>query len=137
VAIDIEPALLDLARVRLRETHISNCDFVAGDAYDIARLWPHPVDFVFLANAFHGMPDQPRLVRSVRGALKPSGRFAIVNWHQRPHAETTVLGEPRGPRTELRMSPDDTIKAAAVDGLAFREVVEVPPYHYAAIFERI
>lgn len=137
VAIDIEPALLDLARARLTENHISNCDFVAGDAYDIARLWPHPVDFVFLANAFHGVPDQPRLVRSVREALKLSGRFAIVNWHKRPHAETKVLGEPRGPRTELRMSPDDTIKAASIDGLAFREVVEVPPYHYAAIFERV
>jgi hypothetical protein len=87
---------------------------------------------VFLANAFHGV----RLVRSVHEALKPSGRFAIVNWRKRPHAET-VLGEPRGPRTELRMAPDDTIKAAAVDGLAFREVVEVPPYHYAAIFERV
>ena len=35
------------------------------------------------------------------------------------------------------MAPDDTIKAASVDGLAFREVVEVPPYHYAAIFERV
>ena len=22
--------------------HMSNCDFVAGDAYDIARLWPRP-----------------------------------------------------------------------------------------------
>ena len=88
VAIDIEPALLDLARVRLRETHISNCDFVAGDAYDIARLWPHPVDFVFLAKRLPRRAVlQPRLVRSVRGALKPSGRFAIVNWHQRPHAD--------------------------------------------------
>jgi len=37
----------------------------------------------------------------------------------------------------LRLSGDDTRKAAATDGLAFREVVEVPPYHYAAIFERI
>ena len=34
------------------------------------------------------------------------------------------------------MSGDDTIKAASVDGLGFREMVEVPPYHYAAIFER-
>ncbi len=88
-----------------------NCDFVAGDAYDIARLWKRPVDFVFLANAFHGVPDQPRLARSVRDALKRSGRFAIVNWHPRAREETTVLGEPRGPRTELRMPPR-TVKAA-------------------------
>jgi SAM-dependent methyltransferase len=137
VAIDIDPALLELARTRLAENRVANCDFVAGDAYDVARLWPHPVDCVFLANAFHGVPDKPRLARAVGAALKPAGRFAIVNWHNRPRAETKVLGEPRGPRTELRMSPADTVKAASVDGLAFRQVVELPPYHYAAIFERV
>jgi SAM-dependent methyltransferase len=137
VAIDIEPALLDLARTRLTENGVANCDFVAGDAYDIVRLWPHPVDFVFLANAFHGVPDKPRLTRAVREALKPAGHFAIVNWHKRPKPETKVLGEPRGPRTELRMLVDDTVKAAAVEGLVFRQAIELPPYHYAAIFERV
>ncbi len=137
VAIDIDPALLEVARHRLTEGNVSNCEFVPGDAYNIARLWPHPVDFIFLANAFHGVPDKPRLVRSVRDALKPSGRFAIVNWHPRRREETIVLGEPRGPRTELRMSADQTIKAADSDGLKFYELVDVPPYHYAVVFERV
>ncbi len=137
VAIDIDPALLEVTRHRLTEAGLHNCDFVAGDAYDIARLWTRPVDFVFLANAFHGVPDQPRLARSVRDALKPSGRFAIVNWHPRAREETTVLGEPRGPRTELRMPPERTIKAAETDGLKFHELVDVPPYHYAVVLERV
>src|SRR5208283_4734234 len=63
-------------------------------------------------------------------ALKPSGRFAIVNWHARAREETIVLGEPRGPRTELRMSPEQTIKVAEIDDLKFRELIDVPPYHY-------
>jgi len=137
VAIDIDPALLEVARHRLRESNLSNCHFVAGDAYNITRLWTLPVDFVFLANAFHGVPDQPRLASSVRDALKPSGRFAIVNWHVRAREETIVLGEPRGPRTELRMSPEQTIKAAEIDDLKFREVIDVPPYHYAIVLERV
>jgi SAM-dependent methyltransferase len=137
VGIDIDPALLETARHRLSESRVRNCDFVTGDAYDITKLWPHPVDFVFLANAFHGVLDKPRLARAVTAALKPKGRFAIVNWHARPREQTIVLGEPRGPRTDLRMSGDDTIKAATVGGLKFRELVDVPPYHYAVIFERI
>jgi hypothetical protein len=48
-----------------------------------------------------------------------------------------VLGEPRGPRTELRMPPDRTIKAAEIDGLKFHELVDVPPYHYAVVLERV
>jgi SAM-dependent methyltransferase len=136
VAIDIDPALLQVARHRLTESGVTNCDFVAGDAYDLVRLWPRPVDFVFLANAFHGVPDRPRLARSVREALKPDGRFAIVNWHPRPREETTILGEPRGPKTELRMSPDETIQAVEAGGLKLTQLVEVPPYHYGAVFGR-
>ena len=136
VAIDIDAALLAVARHRLAESGIENCEFVAGDAYELARLWPRPVDFVFMANAFHGVPDRPRLARAVHEALKPGGLFAIVNWHARPRDETTVLGEPRGPATELRMTPDQTIKETEAGALRLAKVVEVPPYHYGAVFER-
>jgi SAM-dependent methyltransferase len=88
-----------------------NCDFAQGDAYDIARLVPRLVYFVFLANAFHGVPVGRRLAAAVHEVLKPAGRFAIVNWHRRPREDTTVLGEPRGPQTELRNSPEQTIDA--------------------------
>jgi SAM-dependent methyltransferase len=136
VAIDIDPALLQMARHRLAESGARNCDFVAGDAHNIRQLWPRQVDFVFLANAFHGVPDRPRLARAVRDALKPSGRFAIINWHPVPRDKTTVLGEPRGPGTELRMSPGETITAVELDGLKFAELVDLPPYHYGVVFER-
>jgi SAM-dependent methyltransferase len=135
-AMDIDAKLLDVARSRLGESGVTNCAFVAGDAYDLASLWPHPVDLVFLANAFHGVPDRPRLARSVARVLKPGGRFAIVNWRQRPCEQTTVLGEPRGPRTDLRMAPEQTTAAVEAGGLKLKEIVDVPPYHYGAVFER-
>jgi len=107
-AIDIDPNLLEVARHRLAENGVTNCDFVTGDAYDIAKLTA-PADFVFLANAFHGVPDRARLAEVVRTALKADGSFVIVNWHKRSREETAMLGEPRGPKTELRMSPEETI----------------------------
>ncbi len=137
VAIDIDRKLLDVARHRLAESKVTNCDLIEGDAYDIARLAPHPVDFVLVANAFHGVPDRRRLSLAVHGALKPAGRFAIVNWHRLAREQTTILGEPRGPRTELRLSPEQTIKSVEPAGLKFVHLVEVPPYHYGAIFERV
>src|SRR5262245_38147026 len=132
-AIDIDRRLLEVARVRLAEGSLRNCDFVEGDAYDIARLAPGPVDFVFMANAFHGVPDRLRLARAVHAALRPGGQFAIVNWHQRPRVETTVLGEPRGPKTELRLSPAQTIASVQGSGLALMRQIEVPPYHYGVV----
>jgi SAM-dependent methyltransferase len=136
IAIDIDRNLLDVARHRLTEAKVVTCDFVEGDAYDVAALAPCPVDFVFMANAFHGVPDGARLARAVVAALKPAGRFAVVNWHKRPREETTVLGEPRGPKTELRLSPEQTIAAVEAGGLKLAELVEVPPYHYGAVFRR-
>ena len=135
VAIDIDGELLDLARSRLAESGVANAAFVEGDAYDLATLVPTPVDFVFLANAFHGVPDQPRLVKAVESVLAPGGRFAVLNWHQRPREETVILGEPRGPKTALRMSPEQTVAAVEAAGLKLAKLVEVPPYHYGAIFQ--
>jgi len=136
VAIDIDRHPLEVGRHRLGDGGMTNCDFVHGNAYDLAELVQWPADFVFMANAFHGVPDRLRLARAVREALKTGGRFAIVNWHRLPRDTTTVLGEPRGPKTELRMSPEQTIEAVQAGGLNFARLVEVPPYHYGAVFER-
>lgn len=73
IAIDIHTNLLEVARHRLTEGGAMNCDFVAGDAYEIANLVQEPVDFVFMANAFHGVPDRPRLARAVGELLSRAG----------------------------------------------------------------
>jgi protein-L-isoaspartate O-methyltransferase len=136
MAIDIDPKLLEVARRRLSEAGVANCDFVAGDAYQLGSLAGRKVDFVFLANAFHGVPDRPKLARAVGDTLRPRGRFAVVNWHPRPREQTTVVGEPRGPRTELRMPAHKAIEDCEAGGLSLVRVVEVPPYHYGAVFEK-
>lgn len=134
-AIDIDPNLLEVAKHRLMESGMNNCKFIAGDAYEIAKL-AAPADFVFMANAFHGVPDRARLAKAVGAALKPDGQFAIVNWHKRPREETPILGEPRGPKTELRMAPEETVKSVEAGGLKLAKLVEIPPYHYGVVFQR-
>jgi ubiquinone/menaquinone biosynthesis C-methylase UbiE len=135
VAIDIDRNMLEAARDRLAAAGATNCQFVEGDAYELARHMRGPADFVLMANAFHGVPDQPRLADAIGKALKPAGRLAVVNWHQRRREETTILGEPRGPKSELRMSPEQTIASIEAGGLIFAGLVELPPFHYAVIME--
>jgi ubiquinone/menaquinone biosynthesis C-methylase UbiE len=136
VAVDIDRKLLDLAKLRVTESGFTSCDFVEGNAYDIAELVSQPVDFVFLANAFHGVPERTRLARAVANTLESGGHFAIVNWHARPREETTILGEPRGPLTELRITPEATVAAVEPAGFRLDRIVELPTYHYGAIFEK-
>jgi len=101
IAIDIDAALLEAAKMRIAERGgAPNCTFVEADAYSLSKV---------VANAFHGVPDKPRFARAVHDTLKPGGLFAIVSWYARPREETTVLGEPRGPATQMRMTPEPTI----------------------------
>jgi ubiquinone/menaquinone biosynthesis C-methylase UbiE len=132
-AIDLDPAMLARAEQKSRAAGAA-CTYLAGDAYSVPELLPQPVDFVLLANTFHGVPDKPQLARALATVLRPGGRLAIVNWHKRSRQETVVRDAPRGPPTQMRMSPAETAAALAQGGLAMRNLVELPPYHYGAVF---
>jgi SAM-dependent methyltransferase len=136
IAIDIDPGMLVIAQAKLAAVGASNFELIEGDAYEIAEFVKQPVDFVLMANTFHGVPDKSRLARGVAAALKPGAQFAVINWHRRPREETTVLGQPRGPKTDMRMEPRDVTTVVEPAGLKLTEVVELPPYHYAAIFTK-
>ena len=90
-AIDIDPAMLDRARARVAEVRIDNCEFLVADAMAADAVVPEPVEYVLLANTFHGVPDQLGLARAIAALLKSKGQFGIVNWHRRPREETVIL----------------------------------------------
>ncbi|CCM75467.1 conserved hypothetical protein [Rhizobium mesoamericanum STM3625] len=46
-----------------------------------------------------------------------------------------MLGKPRGPRTEMRMSSEAVRTIVETAGFAMARIVDLPPYHYAAIFQ--
>lgn len=134
-ALDMDAALLRQAEQACQGN--SNFHPVLGDARELPKLIGAPVDFVLIANTFHGVPDKTGLSRAVHQALKPGGRFAIINWYRRPREETTVLDHPRGPDTELRMEPDDVRQVVEPAGFTLDKVVDVGPYHYGAVFLKI
>jgi SAM-dependent methyltransferase len=135
-ALDFDPGMIARARGEAALQGVSVLQWITADARDVAALIPEPVDFVLLANTFHGVPDKPALARAVAAVLRPAGLFAVVNWHPRPREETTVLGVKRGPPTELRMSPASVRDAVEPAGFNLSRLVELPPYHYGAVFER-
>jgi SAM-dependent methyltransferase len=136
IGIDIDRGMLVVAQNKMKAIGATNCELIEGDAYAIAELVSRPTDYVLIANTFHGVPDKPRLARSVAAILKPSGRFSVINWHRHPREQTTVLGQPRGPRTDIRMEPSDVAEAVEPAGLTLTDVIEFPQYHYGAIFVR-
>lgn len=131
---DLDPEMLRQAQAACEG--LPNCDWLLGDAMELSHLLDAPADYVLIANTFHGAPDKVGLSREVADALKPDGHFAIVNWHPLPREETTVLDQPRGPATTLRMSPEQTRAVVEPAGFRLETLVELRPYHYGAIFGR-
>ncbi len=124
-----------LAAAASESAGLENCTFLQGDAMTLHRLLPEPVDYCLMANTFHGVPEQTALAREIARVLKPGGLFAVVNWHARPREETPVLGQPRGPRTELRVTPEQVRAVVEPAGFRLQQVIDFPPYHYGAIFQ--
>ena len=134
-ALDLDADLLGQAERSCQDN--PNFHAIAGDARELPNQIAEPVDFVFIANTFHGVPDKTGLSKAVHQALKPGGRFAIINWYRRPRQETTVLDQPRGPDTDLRMEPEDVQQVVEPAGFQLEKVVDVGPYHYGAVFLKI
>lgn len=135
-ALDIDPEMLNQARSEVTRWGASVIEWLCADARDISELIPHDIDYVLIANTFHGVPDKTALAQTVARVLKPDGLFAIVNWHRLPREQTTVLDKPRGPNTEMRMSPDDVRAVVEPVGFQLTDLVELPPYHYGVVFQK-
>lgn len=132
--VDIDPDMLEQTRAAVAKAGATVLGLIEADARDLPTVLAEPMDFVLIANTFHGVPDQDAMSRSVAKTLRRGGKFAIVNWHQTPREETVVLGSPRGPATEMRMSPAQVRKVVESAGFEHSDTVELPPYHYGAVF---
>jgi SAM-dependent methyltransferase len=135
-ALDIDPELLDVARSEVALRGAVVAQWICADARELAERVPHNMDYVLIANTFHGVPDQSGLARGVASVLKSGGRFCIVNWHPLRREQTMVFDKPRGPKTEMRMSPEQVRAVVEPAGFELADLVELLPYHYGAIFRK-
>lgn len=136
-AIDLDAALLRDLRLLAERQRVENLVTIRADARTLSSVLGEPVDAALVANTFHGVDEPAAFVEGIADAVLPGGTFIVVNWHDRPPAETTVGGEPRGPPADLRRSPSATERlVTAVDDFSLVRQVELPPHHYGLVFER-
>lgn len=136
-ALDLDTSLLEELESLAAQQHIDNIVPILGDARSLSTSIPESVDVGLIANTFHGVEDHAALLEEVTLVLEDTGRFIVINWSDLPKQETTIADEPRGPPTELRLSPTETttIVSEATD-LTQTQSIDLPPYHYALVFEK-
>ena len=135
-ALDLDGALLAELETLASQQEIENLRTIEGDARNLADHLPERVDIALLANTCHGIEHPGPLITDIEDVLTEGGRLIIVNWNDIPSEETTVAGDPRGPPAELRLSPATTrMMVEEATELTVVEQVDIPPYHYALVFE--
>ncbi len=136
-ALDLDAALLDELETLAAQQESSNVTPLHGDARTLTDHLPEPVDVAMIANTFHGTDDPAALLEEVTAVLAEDGRFVVINWHDHPREQTTVADEPRGPPTELRLSPTETrASVEKATNMTLARQTEIPPYHYGLVFEQ-
>lgn len=86
IAVDMTPAMLELARARAQDNGWENIEFVESDAESFD--FPAGIDAAFSTFVLAFVPDCGAVVRRACQALKPGGRWAVADqkipsWGQR------------------------------------------------------
>lgn len=76
---DIQPEMLKFLEARAREEGLSNLKGILGDTDDV-MLPQGTVDLVLLVDAYHEFDRPWEMMQSIRRALKPGGRIALVEF---------------------------------------------------------
>jgi predicted methyltransferase len=79
LAIDIEPAMLEVIAQRAGRERIANVVTVRSSARD-PNLAPASVDLLFMVDVYHELEYPYEVMTKVRGALKPGGRVALIEY---------------------------------------------------------
>lgn len=109
-AVDVEPAQLDALRRRAAEAGAKNVVPVLA-SFDDPFLPPGRVDLAIVVDTYHHISDRVAYFRTVREALRPGGRLAIVEWND---ADSDL-----GPPPDMRVST--ATRAAELEEAGFGE----------------
>jgi predicted methyltransferase len=79
LAIDIEPAMLEVIAQRASRERIANVAAVRASVRD-PNLTPGSVDLLFMVDVYHELEYPYEVMTKVRAALKPGGRVALIEY---------------------------------------------------------
>jgi predicted methyltransferase len=126
---DIFDDFLESARRKSAAGGLNNVQFVKGTEKNV-NLPPGSVDLAVTVDAYHHFDYPSEVLASVKTALRPGGRFAIVDYYKRPGAMSGADAV-----QHIRLDLPDVIRE--VTGFGWRlveERVHVPNSQYIVVF---
>lgn len=131
VAVDISQSFLQAIGKRAAQEGLTNVTTRSGTQTD-TQLADASVDLVFTSDTYHHFEQVAPVLASIRKALKPGGRFIVIDFERIPGVT------PQRTLDHVRLSKEDVIRE--VEGGGFRLAREVTNIglkrNYYLVFEK-
>lgn len=122
---DVQQEMLTAISRRVSREGFTNVTPVLGLKND-PRLPPSSLDAALMVDAYHEVEDRVTMLSNLAKALKPQGRFGIIDFR--------LDGTGPGPAPEERVSPDVVVSDARKAGLRLIRQEPFLEYQYFLIF---
>ncbi len=122
-AVDLEPDMVKYLGERAQREKHGNMTAVAAAPED-PRL-PEKADLVLLVDVYHHVEERERYFRNLRGALKPGGRVAIIDFR---------IDAREGPPRAARIAPKRVVAEMKAAGYALAQEHKFLPNQYFLVF---
>lgn len=122
-AVDVEPDMVRYLAERAKRERRANMAAIAG-AHDDPKI-PEKVDLVLMVDVYHHVDDRIRYFRKLRGALKPGGRIAIIDFR---------LDSPQGPPRAARIAAERVVEEMKSAGYSLAQQHGFLPNQYFLVF---
>jgi precorrin-6B methylase 2 len=80
-ATDVQPEMLERLRENLERSQITNVETVLSSQTD-PKLPAGKLDLILMIDVYHELAQPQRMLRAMRGALKPDGRLVLVEYRK-------------------------------------------------------
>jgi ubiquinone/menaquinone biosynthesis C-methylase UbiE len=118
IALDIQPAMLDIARKRAKDAGLMNIRFMLS-SLDEGNLPNDRFDRAFLVTVLGEIPDRLKALKEIASSLKPGGILSITEILPDPHFQTKNTIRRLAPQAGLMET--ETFGNAVVYTINFRK----------------
>ena len=126
-AVDIQPRMLELLSQRLASAGITNISPLLGAEAE-TNLPPNSQDMILLVDVYHEFSQPQQMLRSIRKALKDSGRLVLLEFRKEDSAVPI--------RLEHKMSLAEVKMELEPEGFQIDKVVDALPWQHMIFLKK-